>query len=59
MNNNPYLLFILLFIASCSGKEISRRRVAVYGGAKIKVEGEATKKARNAKAEFEDCKTKT
>jgi hypothetical protein len=50
MNNNStlYLLFILLFIASCSGTRNLPEGELLYGGAKIKVEGNNAKKGTKA-----------
>ncbi|NGY37177.1 BamA/TamA family outer membrane protein [Flavobacterium sp. XN-5] len=57
MNKNSilYFLFILLFVASCSGTKNLPEGELLYTGAKIKVEGNTTpKKERKAlKAEFE------
>jgi outer membrane protein insertion porin family len=57
MNNNCtlYLLFILLFVASCSGTRNLPQGELLYVGAKIKVEGNETpKKERKAlKTAFE------
>jgi outer membrane protein assembly factor BamA len=54
-NSTLYLLFILLFVASCSGTRNLPEGELLYVGAKIKVEGDATpKKERKAlKAQFE------
>jgi hypothetical protein len=44
MNNNSTISFILLFIASCSGTRNLPEGELLYGGAKIKVEGNETPK---------------